>query len=77
MSWLNYVLYYYSDWSYVPRYNNADDSEEYKTANGFSYHQGPVSKQLSYCMSKYGKGYYSSEGLGFRVLLGLELAYWT
>ena len=46
------VLHYYSDWSYVPRYNNADDSEEYKTANGFSYHQGPVSEQPSYCMSK-------------------------
>ena len=35
-----------SDWSYYPKYNNADDSEEYKVANGFSYHQGPVSFPL-------------------------------
>ena len=38
--------YSYRDWSYVPKYNNADDSEDYKVANGFSYHQGPV----SYCL---------------------------
>jgi len=32
----------FSDWSYVPYYDNAVDCEDGKIAKGFSYHQGPV-----------------------------------
>ncbi|KAL4235669.1 hypothetical protein ACF0H5_004064 [Mactra antiquata] len=30
-----------SDWSYVPYFDTANDSEDTKIAQGFSYHQGP------------------------------------
>lgn len=46
------VGFFFSDWSYVPKYNNADDSGEYKVANGFSYHQGPVSRMAAHNIRK-------------------------
>jgi len=34
---------HFSDLAYHPYYNNDDDSDFYNTAQGFNYHQGPVS----------------------------------
>jgi len=30
-----------SDWNYKPNYDNASDTDDYKTSRGFNYHQGP------------------------------------
>lgn len=34
-------IYFCSDLNYVPDYINDDDSDDYKRAGGFNYHNGP------------------------------------
>ena len=41
------VIVLFSDFNYNGFYVNGDDSDDFKRAKGFNYHQGPVSK-MSY-----------------------------
>jgi len=41
------VIVLFSDFNYNGFYVNGDDSDDFKRAKGFNYHQGPVS-EMSY-----------------------------